>query len=51
MRGMSEEEKITLARCLAATPDERWEMNVARLKLLGLWNLSAEEKLKWNSIL
>lgn len=40
MPGLSEEEKIQLARCLAATPDERWTMNVNFLRSLGLWGRS-----------
>jgi len=27
MRGLSEEEKIMIARSLAATPDEQWQMH------------------------
>jgi len=33
---MNEDERIQFARSLAATPDERWEMNVNCIKLLGL---------------
>jgi hypothetical protein len=33
---MSDGEKVQFARALAATPDERWEMNVNSLKALGL---------------
>jgi hypothetical protein len=32
----NEDEKIRFARSLAATPDERWEMNDNCLKALGL---------------
>ena len=31
---LSEEEKLQWARCLAATPDERWQMNVRHRNLL-----------------
>lgn len=40
MRGLNEEEKIQLVRCLTATPDERWEMNVNFLRSLSLWGRS-----------
>src|SRR6516225_4386144 len=33
----SESERIQFARSLAATPDERMEMNVNCLKALGFW--------------
>jgi len=38
MRGMSEAEKILLARSLAATPDERWEMHENFLRSHGLFS-------------
>lgn len=38
MRGLSEEEKIQIARCLAATPDERWEMHETFLRSHGLFS-------------
>jgi len=44
MRGMDEHEKILFARSLAATPDERWQMNVAFLRSHGLWGRSALKK-------
>ena len=37
VRGLDEHEKILYARSLAATPDERWQMNVERCKALGVW--------------
>jgi hypothetical protein len=40
MRGLADDEKIQLARRLAATPDERWQMNVNFLRSLGLWGRS-----------
>ena len=41
MRGLDEHEKILFARFAAATPDERWQMNVNYLRSLGLWGRSA----------
>ena len=38
--GLDEHERILFARSLAATPDERWEMNVCYLRSLGLWGRS-----------
>ena len=38
--GFDEHEKVLFARSLAATPDERWQMNVTYLKSLGLWGRS-----------
>ena len=38
MRGMSEEEKIQLARTLAATPDERWRIHETFLRSHGLFS-------------
>jgi hypothetical protein len=37
VRGFDEHEKILYARSLAATPDERWQLNVTFLRSLGLW--------------
>jgi hypothetical protein len=37
MRGMTKAQKTRLAVGLAATPEERWQMNVERCKLLGVW--------------
>ncbi len=37
MRGLDEHEKLLFARSIAATPDERWQMNVTYLRSLGLW--------------
>lgn len=39
-RGLDDHEKILFARCMAATPEERWQMNVTYLKSLGLWGRS-----------
>jgi hypothetical protein len=38
MRGMDETERILLARSLAATPDERWEMHENFLRSHGLFS-------------
>ncbi len=35
--GLDEHEKIQYARSLAATPEERWQMNVDFLRSLNLW--------------
>lgn len=40
MRSLDEHEKILFARFAAATPDERWRMNVSYLRSLGLWGRS-----------
>ena len=37
MRGMSKEEKVQFARCQAATPEERLQMNDNCIKSVGLW--------------
>jgi hypothetical protein len=42
--GFDEHEKILYARSLAATPDERWQMNVTFLRSLGLWGRSGRKK-------
>jgi hypothetical protein len=41
VRGLDEHEKILYARSLAATPDERWQMNETHLRSYGLWGRSA----------
>ncbi len=45
VRGFDEHEKILNARSLAATPEERWQMNVTFLRSLGLWGRSGRKKL------
>ena len=40
MRGLDEHEKVLYARSVAATPDERWQMNVNYLRLVGCWGRS-----------
>jgi hypothetical protein len=52
IKGMSEldeHEKVLFARALAATPEERWDLNVTSLKSLGLWGRSALRKFGSNS--
>jgi hypothetical protein len=48
IRGLNKVENILLAKCLAATPDERWQMNVERCKALGVWGkgLAGKNKLE-----
>ena len=43
MSSLDEHEKILFARCAAATPDERWQMNVTYLRSLGLWGRSTQK--------
>jgi hypothetical protein len=38
LRGLSEEERIMIARSLAATPDERWQMHENFLRSHGLFS-------------
>jgi len=40
MRGLDEHEKIQLARSLAATPDERWQIHETFLRSHGLFSHS-----------
>ena len=42
--GLSEDEKILHAKCLAATPQERWQMNRTFLRSLGLLTRSELKK-------
>ena len=46
MRGLDEHERILFARFAAATPDERWEMNVSYLRSLDCWGRSALKKFR-----
>jgi hypothetical protein len=48
MRGLDEHEKVLYARSLAATPDERWQINVTFLRSLGLWGRSALKRSGFN---
>ena len=41
VRGLDEHERVLYARSLAATPDERWQMNETFLRSFGLWGRSA----------
>ena len=43
-RGLDDHEKVLYARSIAATPTERWQMNVTYLRSLGLWGRSALKK-------
>ncbi len=47
--GLDEHERILYARSIAATPDERWQMNVNFLRSLDCWGRSALKKLGSNS--
>ena len=49
MRGLDEHEKVLYARSLAATPDERWQMNVTFLRSLDLWGRSSQKKFGFSS--
>ena len=49
MHWMDEHEKVLYARSLAATPDERWQMNVVFLRSLGLWGRSSLKRFGSNS--
>ena len=42
---LSEHEAILFARSMAATPDQRWELNTKFLRSLGFSSLSAKRKL------
>ncbi len=44
VRGLDEHGKILYARSLAATPEERWQMNETYLRSFGLWGRSALKK-------
>lgn len=48
MRGMTVQEKLQSARALAASPDERWQMNMDTCKALGVWGkgLAGKRKLE-----
>jgi hypothetical protein len=41
---LDEHEKVLYARSLAATPDERWQMNETYLRSLGLWGRLGRKK-------
>ncbi len=44
MHGLDEHEKVLFARFAAATPDERWRMNMNYLRSLDCWGRSALKK-------
>jgi len=44
MRSLDEHEKVLFARFAAATPDERWQMNVNYLRSLNCWGRLALKK-------
>jgi len=48
IRGLDEHEKVLFARFAAATPDERWQMNIERCKQLVVWGkgLAGKRKLE-----
>jgi len=48
VRGLDEHERVLYARSLAATPDERWQINVSFLRSLGLWGRSARKRFDSN---
>lgn len=49
IRGLDEHEKVLYARSLAATPDERWQINETYLRSFGLWGRSALKKFAFSS--
>lgn len=46
--GLDESEKVLFARQMAATPEERWALNVRTLKSLGCWGRSGLKKFAFN---
>jgi hypothetical protein len=44
MRGFSDEDLVRIAKALASTPQERWELNEKKLKELGFWGRGLEGK-------
>jgi hypothetical protein len=44
MRGLSEDERIQLARSLAASPQERWRRHENFLRSLGLFSRSERRR-------
>lgn len=49
MRGLSRDEKLLIARSLAATPDERWRMHETFLRSHGLFSHSARKAFGFSS--
>jgi hypothetical protein len=48
--GLSEDEKYLFARCLAASPEERWRMHENFLRSHGLFTRSSREKLGFKDL-
>ena len=48
MRGLTTAEKVRWAMSLAATPNERWRMNIERCRALAVWGkgLAGKRKLE-----
>ncbi|PYK96612.1 MAG: hypothetical protein DME19_19100 [Verrucomicrobia bacterium] len=46
VRGMSDDEKSVHALGLAATPEERWQLNEDFLRSLGYWKPKAKRRLR-----
>ena len=44
MRDVTDEHLVRLAKASAATPDERWALNVKKVKELGFWGRGLEGK-------
>lgn len=44
MRGVCDADIVRLSKALAATPDERWALNVKTMKRLGFWNRGIQGK-------
>lgn len=42
MRGLDDDYVIRLSKALAATPDERWALNVKKMTELGFWGRGIE---------
>jgi hypothetical protein len=49
LRRLDDHEKVLYARSLAATPDERWQMNETFLRSLDCWGSLALKKFPSNS--
>jgi hypothetical protein len=42
--GISDEDRVRWAKATAATPDERWALNVKKMEELGFWGRGIEGK-------
>jgi hypothetical protein len=49
MQDLDDHERVLYARSLAATPDERWQMNVTYLRSLDLWGRSKRKRSGFSS--